>query len=331
VNATHVNGAVATSEREMSRPRRPQATDSRRRRRNLVAVTRPWVLLAPSLVVMAGLLLWPLVKVGVLSLEDYKVSFGGGVSTWTGLDNYTGLLSHAEFWKTVLPNTVVFAFACVSITVVLGTLIALLLFRLGRVWRLICSSAIMAAWAMPAVTGTYVWVWLFAVEDGLMSRTFGALGIIDPATTNWFTDRLAFFSIATLNVVHHSFPFVAVTVLAGLLTIPKEMFEAGLIDGANAWQRFWQITVPTIRPVFLVVTILSTIWDFKVFTQIYLMPGGDGTQLAMENLGVYSYQQAFAQQDYGTGAASAVLLTIVLLVITVVYIRTLFRQGQEDL
>ncbi|MEU2557960.1 sugar ABC transporter permease [Streptomyces longispororuber] len=307
------------------------AAEAARRRKKLITLTRPWLLLAPSLVVLAGLLLWPLIQVGKLSLEDYKVKFGGGESTFTGLDHYQDLLSSDLLWKTVLPNTVFFAFACVGLTVALGTAVALLLNRLGPTWKLICSVSILAAWAMPAVTGTYVWIWLFQPQDGMVSQLADSLGLIDAETTNWFTERVPFYVIATINVVHHGFPFVAITVLAGLLTIPKELYEAGEIDGANAWQRFWQITVPTIKPVFLVVTILSTIWDFKVFTQVFLMPGGSGDNPDVYNLGVYSYIEAFAKNDYGAGAAAAVLLTLLLLVITVVYIRTLFRQGEEDL
>ena len=299
------------------------------RRKRLIRTVRPWLLLAPSLVVLAGLLFWPLVKVVLLSFQDYEVKFGGGVGTYIGFAHYSELLTDGRLWRTVLPNTAVFAVVCVVLTVVLGTFAALLLQRLGPAWRVVCSTAIMAAWAMPAVTGTYVWVWLFAPDDGLMSRFAGAVGLIDPDTTNWFTDRLAFYAIAALNVVHHGFPFVAITVLAGLLTVPKELYEAGMIDGAGAWQRFWRITVPAVRPIFLVVTILSTIWDFKVFTQIYLMPGGAGSNEDVLNLGVWSYQRAFAQNDYGSGAATAVLLTLLLLVITALYIRTLFKESDE--
>ncbi|MER7174522.1 carbohydrate ABC transporter permease [Streptomyces mesophilus] len=311
--------------------RRPSGKAPTARRRRLIRLTRPWLLLAPALVVLAGLLLYPIFQVGKISLQDWEVTFGGGEGEFTGFDHYSELLSSELLWKTVMPNTVFFAVACVGLTVVLGTLVALLLNRLGTTWRAICSVSILAAWAMPAVTGTYVWIWLFQPDEGMFSQLAGALGLIDPATTNWFTERLPFYAIATLNVVHHGFPFVAITVFAGLLTIPRELYEAGMIDGANAWQRFWKITVPTIRPVFLVVTILSTIWDFKVFTQIFLMPGGSGSNEEVYNLGVYSYVQAFGQDDYGAGSAAAVLLTLLLVLITIVYIRTLFRQGEEDL
>lgn len=304
-------------------PRRPGPS----RRRTMTA--RPWLLLAPALGVIAVLMLYPLVQVLLLSLQDKRLGdVVRGQSPWNGLDNYRELLGNEVLWRTVLPNTVVFAVTTVVLTVVLGTLVALLLHRLGTVARSIVTTAVLMAWAVPAVTGTYVWVFIFDARDGVAVRLASALHLIDPATTNWFTERLPFYAIATLNVVHHGFPFVALTVLAGLLTIPEDLTESALIDGASAWQRFWRITVPMLRPVFAVVTILSTIWDFKVFTQIYLMPGGDGGNRDVLNLGVWSYIQSFAQNRYGYGSAIAVVLTLILLAVTLLYLRLLFREEE---
>lgn len=312
-------------------PDRPAPDPARRARRaRRVRALRPWLLLAPALTVLAVLLLWPLLRVVLLSFQDYGLrQIYTGETHWTGLDNYTTLLTDRALWTTVLPNTVVFAAVCVALTVITGTLVALLLQRLGRTWRIICSTVVMTAWAMPAVTGTYVWIWIFDPLGGIVSGGLDALGLIEPRETNWFTDRWSFYAIATLNVVHHGFPFVAITVFAGLLTIPRELPEAALMDGANAWQRFWKITVPTIKPVFTVVTILSTIWDFKVFAQIYLMPGGSGSNPDIFNLGVWSYHQSFVKNEYGMGSAIAVLLTVLLLAITVVYLRALFKERDD--
>lgn len=289
----------------------------------------PWLLQAPALLVLGGLLLYPLCRVGVLAFQDFGLrELVTGQSTWVGLDNFREVLSDPLLWKVALPNTAVFAVVNVALTVTVGTLVALLLARLGAWARGVLTSAIMVAWAMPAVTGTYVWVFLFDARDGAVMRLLGALGMVDPEQTNWFTERLAFYAIATLNVVHHGFPFVAITVLAGLMTLPKDTLEAAALDGAGAWKRFWFVTVPLLRPVFAVVTILSTIWDFKVFTQIYLMPGGSGTNRDVLNLGTWSYITAISQNRYGLGAAIAVLLTLLLLVITLVYLRTLFKQDE---
>jgi N,N'-diacetylchitobiose transport system permease protein len=304
----------------------PPAPRPRRRR---AGAARPWLLLAPVLLVMGGLLLYPMFRVLLLSLQDFGLrELVSRRTDWVGFDNYAELLGNAELWTTVLPNTVVFAAVAVALTVVFGTLVALLLARLTPVVRGLVTTAIMVAWAMPAVTGTYVWIFVFAPVDGIAVQALDALGLVDAATANPFAGRLPFFAVAALNVVHHGFPFVALTVLAGLLTIPRELTEAAIMDGAGAWRRFWSLTFPMLRPVFAVVTVLSTIWDFKVFTQIYLMPGGDGVNRGVLTLGTWSYVESFAQSRYGLGAAIAVLLTALLLVVTVAYLRLLFREEE---
>ncbi len=290
----------------------------------------PWLLQAPALLVLGSLLVYPLVWVVTLAFQEFNLrELKVGGFHWTGLDNFREVLTDPMLWRVALPNTVVFALVNVVLTVVVGTLVAMLLLRLGGWTRGALTGAIMVAWAMPAVTGTYVWVYVFDTSDGLVMRLLSTLGLVDPDTTNWFTDRLAFFGIATLNVVHHGFPFVAITVLAGLLTVPTEVLESAQLDGANAWRRFWQVTFPLMKPIFAVVVVLSTIWDFKVFTQIYLMPGGGGTNREVLNLGTWSYVTALSQNRYGAGAAIAVVLTLLLLAITMLYLRTLFRQEDE--
>lgn len=289
----------------------------------------PWLLQAPALLVLGGLLVYPLLWVVTLAFQDFNLrELRTGGFHWSGWENFREILGDPTLWQVALPNTVVFAAVNVALTVVVGTLVAMLLLRLGPWLRGVLTGAIMVAWAMPAVTGTYVWVYIFDTSDGMVMRLLSSVGLADPDTTNWFTDRAAFFGIATLNVVHHGFPFVAITVLAGLLTVPKEVLESAEMDGAGAWRRFWHITFPLMKPVFAVVVVLSTIWDFKVFTQIYLMPGGSGTNREVLNLGTWSYVTALSQNRYGSGAAIAVVLTLLLLVITLVYLRTLFKQEE---
>jgi N,N'-diacetylchitobiose transport system permease protein len=323
---------VVTALRERTRPGRWTATAGPRPRRSChtgARAARPWLLLTPALLVMGGLLLYPLVQVVVISLQDFGLrQLVSGRTSWVGFDNYVELLGDGDLWRTVLPNTVVFAVVAVGLTVVVGTLVALLLARLRPLTRGMVTTAIMLAWAVPTVTGTYVWVFLFTPGDGLAVQVLDALGLADAATTNPFASRLSFYTVAALNVVHHGFPFVALTVLAGLLTVPQEVTEAAIVDGAGAWRRFWSVTFPMLRPVFAVVTVLSTIWDFKVFTQIYLMPGGDGVNRDVLNLGTWSYVESFAQNRYGLGAAIAVVLTSLLLIITVGYLRLLFREEE---
>lgn len=303
---------------------------ARGRGKPLIVKARPWLLLAPALIILAVLMIYPLFRVLNLSFQDYGLrQLASGESNYVGFDNYKYVLGTSYLWKTVLPNTVIFALVCVILTVVLGTLVALLLNRLGKFWRIVCLAAIMIAWAVPAITGTYVWVFLFDPQYGLVATVLSNMGLLEIGSVNWFTNRLGFYAIAVLNVVQTGFPFVSVTVLAGLMTIPKELYEAAEIDGASSWRSFWSVTVPNLRTVFAVVTVLSTIWDFKVFTQIYLMPGGNGGNADVLNLGVWSYTQSFGQGKYGLGSAIAVLLTAVLLLISVIYLRTIFKEDEE--
>ncbi len=317
--------APAVEERTSSAAGAAVAGGSRRRP---IDRLRPWMLLAPALIVLAGLLLWPLIRVVLFSFQDYGLrEIVSGEPNFNGVDNYVEVLTSPTLWTVVLPNTVGFAALAVFGTVAFGTLVALLLQSLGTFWRTVVASVIMAAWAMPAVTGTYVWIWIFDADRGIVNQLLMQLGLMDEPY-NWFTNRWSFYAIVLLNVIHHGFPFVAVTILAGLLGVPKETLEAASLDGAGAWRRFWNITFPQLNQVFAVVIILSTIWDFKVFAQVYLMPGGAGSNRDVLNLGVWSYVESFGQNRYGFGSAIAVLLTLLLLAITVVYVRRLLKEDQ---
>lgn len=321
-----VTGRRARAAGSPSAPAPQRAVPTGRRVRKALA---PWALLAPALIVLAVLLIVPLGRVLNLSLQDYELkNLIRGESNYIGLDNYVQVLTDPFLWKTVLPNTVGFAVVCVVLTIVVGMAVALFLNTLSPLWRAVCTTAIMVAWAVPALTGTYVFVWLFDPLNGLVATTLGGLGLFEPGSVNWFTDRFTFYAIATLNVVYHGFPFIAVTVLAGLMTVPKELYEAAEMDGAGPWRRFLNVTIPALRPILAVCIILSTIWDFKVFTQIFLMPGGDGTNRAVMNLGVWSYTESFSQGEYGMGSTIAVLLTAVLLVVSIIYIRVLLKEDE---
>lgn len=297
-------------------------------RRRAINFARPWLLLTPALIVLAGLLVWPLIRVLLFSFQDYGLrEIVSGNTNYNGGANYTEALANPQLWSVVLPNTVLFAVAAVSGTVVVGTLVALLMSRLGGFWRTVVGSSVMVAWAMPAVTGTYVWIWIFDADRGIVNQLLMGSGLMDDPV-NWFTNRWSFYLIVLINVIHHGFPFVAITVLAGLLGVSPEMLEAAQLDGAGPFRIFFQIIFPTLKQVFTVVIILSTIWDFKVFAQVYLMPGGAGSNREVLNLGVWSYVESFGQNRYGFGSALAVLLTLVLLGITIIYIRALMKEDE---
>ncbi|MEU1397144.1 sugar ABC transporter permease [Micromonospora zamorensis] len=313
-------------------------TPTRGRRRG---VRLPKQVVLPARVIIGVLLLWPLGQVVVMSfyrLNTVRQLRGDREWPWVGLGNYADILSD-PFFLTVLRNTVLFAAANVLLTMVLGTLVGLLLNRLGRKMATFVASCVMLAWATPALTGTIVWKWIFDDTSGLVTWLFNALpdglsnslfGHSDWTGYGWFNSPLLFFAILTLVVVWHSFPFIAVSVLAGLKSVPSELHEAARVDGASPWRVFWKITFPLLRPVFGILIVLSTIWDFKVFTQQFVLAGGTQDRPTFM-LAIYSYAEAFSPPPkYGLGAAIAVILTLILLMVTGFYVRMVLRQEDES-
>lgn len=283
----------------------------------------PLWLLLPALAVLVPLFAYPLYQLGLLSLFDYgqaQVS-GGQPADFLGTGNYRTLVEDPTFW-TVLGQTVVFAACCVVATLGVGAALAVLLTKIGRVPRLLLSLAALTAWAAPAMTGSVVWMFLFDTNLGLVNEVLGLDGY------NWMYDKHVAFGLIGAVVVWHSFPFVMITLYAGIQAIPESVLEAAAIDGAGAFTTFRRITTPMLRPLITIVVIQSIIWDFKVFTQVYVMTGGGG--IAGQNLvlNVFAYQKAFASSQYGLGSAIGVVMTAILLVITLFYLRALRRTGE---
>ncbi|ROT33375.1 sugar ABC transporter permease [Micromonospora sp. HM5-17] len=267
---------------------------------------------------------YPLYQLGLLSLFDYgqpQVS-GGEPARFLGAGNYRTLVADPAFW-TVLGQTVLFAAGCVVATLAVGAALAVLLTRVGRVARIALSLAALTAWAAPAMTGSVVWMFLFDSNLGLVNELLG-LGAY-----NWLYDRTVAFVLVGAVVVWHSFPFVMITLYAGIKAIPDSVLEAAALDGAGPAATFRRIIVPMLRPLLTIVVIQSIIWDFKVFTQIYVMTRGGG--IAGQNLvlNVYAYQKAFASAQYGLGSAIGVVMTLILLVVTLLYLRALRRTGES--
>jgi N,N'-diacetylchitobiose transport system permease protein len=325
------SGPVPATVADAGEPRVAKAREGRGARRGAAGASplvsggwTPWLYLAPALVVLGGLLVYPIYQLGLISFFQYtqaQVS-GGEPATFEGFGNYAELFGDPRFWQ-VLLATVLFAAACVVSTLAAGCALAVLLTRVRAVPRLALMLAALGAWATPAVTGSTVWLFLFDPDFGPVNRMLG-LG-----DHSWTYGRISAFFLVLLEVVWCSFPFVMVTVYAGIRAVPTEVLEAASLDGASQWRIWRSVLAPMLRPILVVVTIQSVIWDFKVFTQIYVMTNGGG--IAGQNLvlNVYAYQQAFASSQYGLGSAIGVVMLLILLAVTLVYLRLLRRQGEE--
>ncbi|WP_432036657.1 carbohydrate ABC transporter permease [Streptomyces cucumeris] len=300
-------------------------TGARRRR-----AWTPWFYLAPALVVLAGLLVYPIYQLGLISFLEYtqaQVS-GGEPTTFQGFANYSQLFGDSQFWE-VTTATLVFAAVCVVSTLAVGCALAVLLTRVRALPRLALMLAALGAWATPGITGSTVWVFLFDPDYGPVNKALVRLGLSGFEDYSWTYDRYSAFALVLLEVVWCSFPFVMVTVYAGIKAIPEEVLEAASLDGASHWRTWRSVMAPMLRPILVVVTIQSIIWDFKIFTQIYVMTDGGGIAGQNLTLNVFAYQKAFASSQYSLGSAIGVVMLLILLVVTLVYLRLLRRQGEE--
>ncbi|WP_336204856.1 carbohydrate ABC transporter permease [Nonomuraea sp. LPB2021202275-12-8] len=299
----------------------------------------PYVLLIPGLLVIGALLLYPMVQVAIIAFQKVGLPqiSGRKPAEWIGTENFTRIFDNEIFW-TALRNTVVFAVLTVTLTLVVGTAVGVLLNKLGKKMSTLVIVGIMFAWAVPPVAQGVIWKWLFDAEAGIINWALNLLpnwlstllfGRSDWTGEPWLNDAWSIYLVLIITVVWASFPFIAVSVLAGLKGIPSELYEAARVDGASAWRTFRKITLPLLRPVFAVLTVLSIIWDFKVFSQLYVLMGGPANREAF-NLSMYSYAEAFRPPPkMGSGAAIALVLTVILLVVTAVYVRQLVKQ--EDM
>ena len=294
----------------------------------------PYLLLAPGLAGIAVVLLWPLIQVAFYSFQNYGLPqiTGAEPVQWVGLSNFSTTFADPEFWLS-LRTTVLFAAVVVPLTLVTGTLVGLLLHRLGKKMAAFVSTTALLAWATPPVAASVLFYWLFNPDGGLVDWTLSKMphwlvGSTDWAGFNWATSgALPAYTVMTILVVWQSFPFIAVTVLAGLKTVPAELYEAARVDGATPVRVFWKITYPLLKPIFLVLLLLSVIWDFNVFAQSYIITGFPGNRDEF-NLSLYIYDKAFQfPPSYGLGGALALIFTLILLVVTVGYVRASVRQG----
>lgn len=302
-------------------------TDPGRRRRRSAA---PYLLLLPALAVTVLLLGWPLVKNGVLSFQNLNMrQLIQHLTEWNGVKNYRTTLTSEDFWR-VTGRSVVFTGANVILIMVLGTLIGLLLARLGTTMRLLLSAGLVLAWAMPVIAATTVFQWLFAARFGVVNWVLDRFGWHAMADYNWTGSQFSTFFVITVLVVWQSIPFVAINLYAATTTIPKELYEAAALDGAGAWKSFTSVTFPFLEPFLFATTFLEVIWVFKAFPQVFAINEGGPDRLT-ETLPIYAFVEGVGNQHYGVGAAISVLTILVLLALTASYMRILLKQEEDEL
>lgn len=317
--------ALGSESAAVGKPRRPRGP---RQHYAKVGLTPLW-LLTPAGLVIVALVGAPIVYLIITSFTDSNAfTLNTGQFNWVGLKQYTTTFANVDFWW-ALVRTVLFTAAMVGGSVLIGMAVAQMLTRLGTVIRYIVTVVLILAWAMPNVASSQVWKWLFepgfGVINWLVTQTHLFGNTLD---VNWPQNSSLAFLCIWLLIVWQAVPFIALTVYAAQTQVSPDYVEAARLDGASEWRIYWSVMLPFLRPTVMLMTILSIIWDFNVFNQIWLISQG-GPNDATNTLGVYTYTQAFVSNNFGGGAAISIITTILLMLFTSFYIRSLLRSGED--
>ena len=303
---------------------------SRRRPRakRIAQASVPYLLILPVIVVITAILGYPLYKLVTLSFQQYGLAeLIQRKGEWIGLDNYSSVLHDEVFWD-VLLRTVIFTAATVALTISIGTLIAFLLVRVSTWVRILLTAGLVLAWSMPAVVAVQVWYWMTDYQNGILNHLLTQLHVGDFTQHNWYSTPFWQLTMVSLLIVWGAIPFVTITVYAGLAQVPRELVEAAEIDGAGPVRVFRDVTYPILKPIFLILTSLSIIWDFGVFTQPYLLIGASHVDATNYLMGVYIFIEGYAHSDFGRGAAISLLMLLLVAAMSVFYVRRMVKMGE---
>jgi len=284
----------------------------------------PYLLVLPVLAAIGAVLAYPLYKLVVISFQKYGLfELIRRHGTWVGLDNYRSVLGDGVFWRT-LERTVVFTIANVGLTMLLGTLIALLLVRVSSLVRVLLTVGLVLVWSMPVVA-VQVWYWMTNYQNGVLNYFLTEVHLGDYFQHDWYATNFSKLAMVTALIVWGAIPFVTITVYAGLAQVPSELVEAAEIDGAGPLRVFRDVTFPVLKPILLILTSLSIIWDFGVFAQPWLLVTASGWNASNYLMGVYVYIEGYAHSDFGRGAAISLLMLLIVALLSVFYVRQMVK------
>jgi trehalose/maltose transport system permease protein len=273
-----------------------------------------WYLIIPAVLVVVLVIGYPLIQVIVYSFLKYKLD-GVTPASFAGLDNYTFVLSDPDWWRAVW-NTLVFTFFSVSLETILGLIVALVA-NANFKGRTFFRIAILIPWAIPTVVSSQIWKWMFNDVYGVVNLLLTNFHLI-PDKIAWLAIPETAIPVIIAVDVWKTVPFMALLILAGLQTIPSDMYEAGAIDGATGVKTFFYLTLPYIMPTLLVALIFRTLDALRVFDIFYIMVGGAGD---MATMATYNRLQLIDFLDAGVGSATSVIILLFIMVFVVLYTR----------
>jgi multiple sugar transport system permease protein len=282
-----------------------------------------WAFLAPVVVYLLAFYAYPLYRNVELSLREYTVrSFVQGGAPFAGLDNYRKVLEDPTFGP-ALAHTVVFTVVSLVFQFTIGMALAVFFYQhfpLSRTLR----ALFLVPWLLPLIVSASTWSWMLNSEAGVVNAALGAVGV---GPVNWLTSPDWSLASVVIANVWIGIPFNLVVLYSGLQAVPAALYEAASLDGATAWQRFWRITFPLLRPVSAITLLLGLIYTLKVFDIIWIMTRGGPTD-SSTTFATWSYRLGFGNllPSFGPGAAVGNLLIVMALVFGLIYIRIQRRQ-----
>ncbi|MCI1218871.1 carbohydrate ABC transporter permease [Bifidobacterium crudilactis] len=255
-------------------------------------------------------MVYPIYKAFAGSLHEWNPLVG--TYNWVGLDNFKAVLTDGLFWKS-LWNTAYFSVFSIVFRIILGLGLALLLSS-----RLVkAKDSLRGLFYMPTITPlvavSFVWMWMFDPQFGMINKVTGL-------DINWLNDSHWALPAIIIMTIWKDFGYATVLYLAGLMNLPRDVYEAAQIDGANSWQTFWRITLPLLKPTTLFIVITSLITYVQAYVQILVMTeGGPGTETY--TISYLIFDQAFQKYDFGTASAMSVILFAITGVLTILMFR----------
>jgi ABC-type sugar transport system permease subunit len=283
-----------------------------------------WLLLIPSLLVILGVTLWPVISTFILSFFNAPTGINQ-VRTFVGLGNYIDMLKDQTFWDTI-GRTLYFTVVSVSLELAIGLAVAQLIHSHPWGWQFMRISLIIP-WAVPTIVNGAMWRWIYSADFGALNGLLMQLGLIKHYVA-WLSSTEMAMNLVIVADIWHTMPFVALVLQAALATLPEDLEEAAAVDGANAWQRFWQIRLPLLRPAILVALIVRTVDAFRVFDIVYIITSA-GPAYKTLTITYLTYLNSFSFGKQGTGAALSFLISTVTIIMAFVYIRILYRPEES--
>lgn len=283
-----------------------------------------WTFSAPALFVIAAVTIFPILFSIAMSLSNVNVSGNGfSLSGVTG-SNYS-VLVHSGLWRYALLFTVIYTIVTVAVEVALGTGIALVLERLtiGRGWMM---ALLLIPWSMITVINAQLWAYVYNPTYGILDQILSGLGFGSPVVLGTPVPAVLALMVAD---IWKTTPFVAIIVLAGLVMLPQDVYEAARVDGSSGWSIFWRITFPLLRPTIALAVLFRVLQAFGLFDLPFVLTGG-GPGHSTTSLAVLGYNTLFADLDFGPGTAVATSTALLVLIGCLVFLRVFRAQvGKE--